>query len=404
MGQNFVSRELIDRSPDLSRLDRDGFVLEIRAGHLVVHDVPYVGADRSVKRGSLAAKLNLDGGDQISSPLDHTILFVGEYPCDSMGNELEQLRCNDRREELGNGIVTRYMFSRKPAAGRYRDYHHMIQQYVHEIQRHAQEIDSTVTAKTRTVVENPGTDDDVFHYGDVASSCTGTTTMARRLADDVVAIVGLGGTGSYVLDLVAKTWVKEIHLFDHDRFQQKNAFRAPGAPSVATLRQRPTKVEYFKQIYDNMRKGIVVHDCRIDTSNVIELTRMTFVFICIDETADKKTIVQVLEKANIDYIDVGLGVSRTDDDKLQGLVRTTTSTDEMRSEARSRIRGRQQRRHDEYDQPDVQLAELNSLNACLAVIRWKKIRGFYGVQGREFNSVYSVDNNKIVNDCIANND
>jgi tRNA A37 threonylcarbamoyladenosine dehydratase len=51
-----------------------------------------------------------------------------------------------------------------------------------------------------------------------------------------------GGTGSYVLDFVAKTPVKEIHLFDGDIFDQHNAFRAPGAPSGEELEQRLKKV------------------------------------------------------------------------------------------------------------------------------------------------------------------
>jgi tRNA A37 threonylcarbamoyladenosine dehydratase len=45
----------------------------------------------------------------------------------------------------------------------------------------------------------------------------------------------MGGTGSYILDLVAKTAVMEIHLFDGDDFNQHNAFRAPGAASLEDL-------------------------------------------------------------------------------------------------------------------------------------------------------------------------
>ena len=53
--------------------------------------------------------------------------------------------------------------------------------------------------------------------------------------------MGLGGTGSYVLDLVAKTPVWEIHLFDGDAFLQHNAFRSPGAPSLDELEAQPPK-------------------------------------------------------------------------------------------------------------------------------------------------------------------
>ena len=59
----------------------------------------------------------------------------------------------------------------------------------------------------------------------------------RRLAGDRIGIVGLGGTGSYILDYVSKTRVVEIHLFDGDGYQQHNAFRAPGATTRRNWRR-----------------------------------------------------------------------------------------------------------------------------------------------------------------------
>ena len=80
-----------------------------------------------------------------------------------------------------------------------------------------------------------------FRYMDTASGRAGIGAISEQLATGPVAIVGLGGTGSYILDLVAKTPVREIHLFDGDRFGQHNAFRSPGAPHIDTLRQTPPK-------------------------------------------------------------------------------------------------------------------------------------------------------------------
>ena len=89
-----------------------------------------------------------------------------------------------------------------------------------------------------------------------------------------IAIVGLGGTGSYVLDLVAKTPVREIHLFDGDRFLQHNAFRSPGAPTVEELQRVPPKVTHFQTLYCRMRRNIVAHECFIDSGNVDLLADM----------------------------------------------------------------------------------------------------------------------------------
>ena len=68
----------------------------------------------------------------------------------------------------------------------------------------------------------------------------------ERLAGERVAIVGLGGTGSYVLDMVAKTPVRQILLFDDDESLQHNAFRSPGTPTLDELLKAPKKVEYLK--------------------------------------------------------------------------------------------------------------------------------------------------------------
>ena len=43
-----------------------------------------------------------------------------------------------------------------------------------------------------------------------------------------MAVIGLGGTGSYLIDFLVKTPVKEIRAFDPDRFFVHNAFRSPG--------------------------------------------------------------------------------------------------------------------------------------------------------------------------------
>lgn len=99
----------------------------------------------------------------------------------------------------------------------------------------------------------------VFKYADTASSRAGIAVASAKLELGKIGIVGTGGTGSYILDLVAKTPVKEIHLFDGDIMLNHNAFRSPGAPSVEELREKPSKAEYFQRLYSKMRRGIVAH-------------------------------------------------------------------------------------------------------------------------------------------------
>ena len=52
-----------------------------------------------------------------------------------------------------------------------------------------------------------------------------------------------------MLDLVSKTQVAAIHLFDADKMSTHNAFRSPGAATIEELREQPLKVEYFRRRY-----------------------------------------------------------------------------------------------------------------------------------------------------------
>ena len=96
----------------------------------------------------------------------------------------------------------------------------------------------------------------VFNYTETASDRVGIGALTVLLAYERVAIIGLGGTGSYVLDFVAKTPVREIRIIDGDEFLQHNAFRAPGAPSLDELREAPKKVDYLQEHLFQNAQGV----------------------------------------------------------------------------------------------------------------------------------------------------
>jgi hypothetical protein len=45
--------------------------------------------------------------------------------------------------------------------------------------------------------------------------------------------------------------------------------------------------------------------------------------------------------------------------------------------------------------------DLNALNACLAVIRWKRLYGFYRDLEGEHHSLYTIDGNHLLNEDHA---
>lgn len=388
-----MSQRLIDHSPDLKRLRDEGYAIAVRAGYLLVKDVPYVTEGREVARGTLVSTLNM-AGDVTQLPDTHVVSFAGSFPCRSNGSPITTIQHSSQRTELAAGVIVDHSFSNKPANG-YPDYYAKMTTYVTILESQAQVLDAAVTSKTFGVIEADPTES-VFHYIDTAASRAGVAMLSEKLAAGAIAIVGLGGTGSYVLDLVAKTPVTEIHLFDGDRFLQHNAFRSPGAPSVETLLTAPHKVTYFKGEYERMRRGIVAHPYFIDECTLEQLRGMHFVFICIDEGPAKKRIIDHVTVWGTPFVDVGMGLQLTDG-ALGGIVRVTASTDGHRDHVSRRVSVADPGANAEYSQ-NIQIADLNALNAAMAVIKWKKLTGFYRDLEREHHSTYSLDVNMLLSE------
>lgn len=392
-----MSQRLISRSPDLKRLRDEGYNVAVTGGYLLVREVPYVNAAKQIKRGMLVSKLNL-AGNETGTPDDHVALFAGEYPCSASGREIDQIRHQSSRQDLGHGILVDHSFSAKPQPhGRYYDYYDKVTTYAAILSGPAQKLDAAATARTFPVVE-PDTDESRFNYIDTASSRAEINLATAKLENiRSIAIVGLGGTGSYVLDLVAKTPVQHIHLFDADTFSQHNAFRSPGAASVEELKARPKKVDYYRDRYANMHRGIVAHAISIGPDTVDQLRDMEFVFLCLDRPGEKGEIVQTLEQHGISFVDVGMGVHMTEEHSLLGVLRVTTSTREQRDHVPSRVSFGDDGPANDYA-VNIQIAELNALNATLAVIKWKKLVGFYVDLDREHHCTYTIDGNLLTND------
>ena len=388
-----MSQQLISHSPDLKRLRDEGYHVTIQANHVVVADVPYVNEQGEVCRGALISTLSL-AGDVAARPSDHVVSFRGDYPCDAAGKRLTGLVNSAGHRNLGGGLEAHFTFSRKPTGG-YLDYFHKMTTYAALLAGPAEMIDPSATAKTFAVVDSDE-DDSPFVYLDTATSRAGIGAMADRLTGHKVSFAGVGGTGAYALDLVAKTPVAEIHIWDGDTFDQHNAFRAPGAARVTDLAERPNKAEYFAKVYSAMHRGITAHPEYLDTANVAQLADSDFVFICMGDGPERKLIVDTLVHAEVPFIDVGIGVYEVDG-RLAGSVRVTTSTPDATDHLDQRLP------HSDADPAgdyatNVQIADLNALNAALAVVRWKKQMGFYNDLEAEHHSVYDIDGNQIVND------
>lgn len=395
-----MSPLLIARSPDLQRLRDDGYSVRTAGGHLVIGDVPWVDHEGVVHHDGALAMALTTAGSKAAQPGDHTAWFIGGVPCDVTGTKLSKIINNEQSKDLGDGLIASCFFSAAPTdntSHRYDDFWHKVTTYIGHISGPAAAVESTATARRYKPVPAETDDDYPFKYLDTASSRAGITAVNERLSNEIVGIVGLGGTGVYIFDHVAKTKAPAIHIFDGDRLHTHNAFRAPGAVSLAELETEPMKVDYYAGIYGEMRHGITAHPYRIDEANVSELLEMTFVFVAIDDAAAKAPIITALIDAGIPFIDVGMGIN-TVGDKLGGLVRTTLVSPDKNDHANRRISTTAVDDGEVY-RSNIQTSDLNALNAAFAVHRWKQFRGVYADDADgAHNSIISVSSMKVVNE------
>tara|TARA_E500000318_G_scaffold111388_1_gene129810 strand:+ start:4980 stop:6080 length:1101 start_codon:yes stop_codon:yes gene_type:complete len=365
----------------------------------MVRGIPYVTARQQVAYGVLIDDLDL-AGDVTRQPKRHTIRFSGGYPCDERGYPIEGIRNNAENLKIDEDVVANYTFSAKPSSGKYTDYYQKITTYAEIISAPARCIDKNARANGYQFIPSDSSNDSVFCYLDTASSRAEISQISKKLEYRKIVIIGMGGTGGYVLDQIAKTPVEEIHIYDSDEFLQHNAFRAPGAASCDELESSPKKVDYFSKKYSLMHRGIIPHCKNIDESSISEILDADFVFICIDGGYRKRSIIANLAEKNINFIDVGLGLEIRND-CVAGILRVTASTQKMRDhiERNERISFSDADDDDEYDK-NIQVADLNALNAILAVVKWKKISGFYADTEMEHHITYILDANELTNEDL----
>ena len=203
-----------------------------------------------------------------------------------------------------------------------------------------------------------------------------------RIRNQRIAIIGLGGTGAYVLDLVAKTPVKEIHLLDSDDINWHNLMRAPGAPTSDEIESRRNgrlcKVDYYHSKYASLREGIHPHTVRVDSLSTfrefLSDHPIDHAFVCIDQLTEcdsprQDVVYCALSEAAVPFIDSGVSIS-VEDSAVRGAV--TTSAYDAGSVAwkeaipNARVEG------NVPGYSNVQLPEVNALAASLAVVEWRR--------------------------------
>jgi molybdopterin/thiamine biosynthesis adenylyltransferase len=364
---------------DVQALIDDGYsVVIVDDRYLIVENVPYCPAAGKIAYGDIISPYSVvNGVSQLNG--DHTVWFTGSIPHSAQGASLRDALVADATETLVAGRKALCRLSNKPEkaadlAQLLQSFHVKMRHYVNKLSRHARDVDPSARADYRgrlQVNARPS----VFYYPNTAVARSGLDAYEDKLRQRKVAIVGVGGTGSYILDALAKTPIEEIYIYDGDKVEAHNSYRMPGALRPGGAFSGIAKTEHLANHYGQMRKGIVGRPVRIDEQNITELGDCSFVFIAIDHGPSRGLIATYLVTRGIPFIDVGIGVDKVAAQvQLHARARVTLVTPQT-ADLVATLPITDDTEKAEYD--NIQLVELNALNAMLAVVRYKQFLGFY---------------------------
>jgi hypothetical protein len=373
-----VFQTLVSHNEDLRRLVDKGCAVAFDSRHLVVRDVPYLDDKGAVRIGAIVSKLEFIDLNRVKQ-VDHQVFFAGGAPHGldgipiPLGGGVTTLALTEACKDI---VVERSFSFKRRVNGNlieYVDLFEKIETYLSVICGPAMERRAEITPYTYRAVE-ASNETSVFKVYDTLTSRAEIAELSAKFSNDVVAIIGLGGTGAYVLDLLVKTPVREIRGFDGDAFHVHNSFRSPGRLELAELGKK--KADVYTGRYDSFRHGLTLTPKYIDAESVADMNGVTFAFVCVDKGSARSNIFDLLIARGIPFIDVGMGLNRKHG-PINGMVRVTYYSPENAQAMRAKKLAEEADQPDDIYDTNIQIGELNALNACLAVIKFKQLRGFY---------------------------
>ena len=395
MEWNSMLPSLISLNEDLQKIQNEGISFDVRSGNFVADCVPYLTESKEIKAGILVFPMNMVD-KIIKEPKKHTAFWVGGKPCEMDGTPIKGLGIVEMHNPLFDTIVSDYRFSCYPDKGMYPTYYDKILNYWRVITAPAVNTDPLACRKLKKQkLIKPA--DSKLVYWDINSSrahIAGLTDMFKGMK---VAIIGLGGTGSYILDFIAKLPLDEIHLFDSDIFKQHNAYRAPGAAPSQILERNITKVQYLSEVYRQMNEAIVPHPEDINPDNKDFLLGMDFIFLCIDNAAVRNEIAHFLIQNNKKFVNSGIGVSLRDGG-LAGIIRVSFGEPNQYQHLNDAFDTTTEAGEEDLYRDNIQISELNAFAAMESVFRWKQSLGFYQNSTITYDIEFVMNKNKIIYD------
>lgn len=378
MACDFEFPELASRNPFVRDLHDLGYDADFIGGYFVLYGLPYLDQTGALKHGDLFSPVNLGADCVIEPPSNHQVWWRGGQP-HAVGGCALGISPTAAAVQIVPDVVTDLAFSLKLLDNNhqkrnYASFQEKIETYLDVIVQPAMAAHPSATP-LRGIERRAAEQGSPLRFPDTSSANYGINDVADRLRGKKVAIIGLGGTGSCILDFIVRTHLDSIMLFDDDKIHVHTLFRIPGAIGRNAIGK--SKVEALAQYYDTWHAGVTPVPERITADNVDRLRGLDFVFVSVDDGPARRFLVDWLTTAGIPFADCGMGLNRSFGGALNGVVRITGVD-----------RGAYDRTVDtpylptlnpedaEY-RKQAQIVELNALNAALAVVRFKQHFGLY---------------------------
>lgn len=247
--------ELVSHNPFIKDLDDTGYYVDFVGAYFVIYGLPYLDENGELKHGDWISKLDLNGPVIDPPKGNHQAWWRGGRPHNNAKAPL-QLGGGEDRITVEHGFVSDRSFSFKlQTDGQNRDYatfQEKVETYLDAITGPALAAYPDATPYKGIEVKSAaqGTP---LRFPDTMSARYEMNDLSFLLRGKKAAIIGLGGTGSFILDFIARTHLERIGLFDDDKIHVHTIFRIPGFIAGAIGKR---KVDALSQHYSQWHKGI----------------------------------------------------------------------------------------------------------------------------------------------------
>jgi molybdopterin/thiamine biosynthesis adenylyltransferase len=134
----------------------------------------------------------------------------------------------------------------------------------------------------------------------------------RRIQDMHVAIVGLGGTGSLVVQMLAHLGVQTFLLVDDDAVEESNLSRLAGAVSEDSV-QGILKVEVARRVIQglNLEATVQTFGGLRDATTLAALPQVDLIVGCVDNEGARLILSEVAAAFLVPYLDLGVAIEES---------------------------------------------------------------------------------------------